>query len=187
MLTFIDSSERTSYGRLLILKITLFAAMVCLLPPGVPYRFRCDLFPRQTLPVVFPISASWLSESPVSPRKLAPSAGGHDGPVVSPFKLAGVHGDRWTVRFNISINVRCPARRLAWRVGICPGRRSKDRHQLKRVHIYSAGDRDEFHDVDSLAASAARLRWLARENAAGARAQGGFCRWGRSALRSHRV
>jgi hypothetical protein len=29
-----------------------------------------------------------------------------------PLKLAGVHGDRWTVRLGISIDVRCPAWRL---------------------------------------------------------------------------
>jgi hypothetical protein len=32
--------------------------------------------------------------------------------LVRPPKLAGVHGDRWTVRLGISIDVRCPAWRL---------------------------------------------------------------------------
>jgi len=41
-----------------------------------------------------------------------------------PLKFAGVDGDRWTVRLGISIDVKCPAWRLAWRVGICPCRRS---------------------------------------------------------------
>ena len=31
------------------------------------------------------------------------------GPIGSPPKLAGVHGDRWTVRLGISVDVRCPA------------------------------------------------------------------------------
>jgi hypothetical protein len=35
--------------------------------------------------------------------------------LVRPPKLAGVHGDRWTVRLGISIDVKCPASRLAWR------------------------------------------------------------------------
>jgi hypothetical protein len=29
--------------------------------------------------------------------------------LVRPPKLAGVHGDRWTVRLGISVDVRCPA------------------------------------------------------------------------------
>jgi hypothetical protein len=33
--------------------------------------------------------------------------------LVRPPKLAGVHGDRWTVRFGISVDVRCPADELA--------------------------------------------------------------------------
>ena len=37
-----------------------------------------------------------------------------------PLKLAGLHGDRWTVCLGISVDVRCPAWRLAWRTGICP-------------------------------------------------------------------
>jgi hypothetical protein len=37
-----------------------------------------------------------------------------------PLKFAGVDRDRWTVRLGISIDVKCPA----WRVGICPCRRS---------------------------------------------------------------
>ena len=37
-----------------------------------------------------------------------------------PLKLAGLHGDRWTVCLGISVDVRCPAWRLAWRAGICP-------------------------------------------------------------------
>ena len=64
-----------------------------------------------------------------------------------PLKLAGVHGDRWTVRLGISINFRCPA----WPVGICPSPLKKDRHRLQRVHIKSAGDRDEFHDIEPMA------------------------------------
>jgi hypothetical protein len=37
-----------------------------------------------------------------------------------PPKLAGVHGDRWTVRLGISVDIRCRPWRLAWRAGICP-------------------------------------------------------------------
>jgi hypothetical protein len=37
-----------------------------------------------------------------------------------PLKLACVHGDRWTVYMGISVDVRCPAWRLACRAGICP-------------------------------------------------------------------
>jgi len=29
--------------------------------------------------------------------------------LVRPPKLAGVHGDRWTVRLGISVDIRCPA------------------------------------------------------------------------------
>jgi len=29
--------------------------------------------------------------------------------LVRPPKLAGVHGDRWTVRLSISVDVKCPA------------------------------------------------------------------------------
>ncbi len=53
--------------------------------------------------------------------------------LLRPLKLASVHGDRWTVRLGISIDVRC----LAWRVGFCPCR---------------AGDRDEFHIEPTLTA-----------------------------------
>jgi hypothetical protein len=35
--------------------------------------------------------------------------------LVRPPKLAGVHGYRWTVRLGISVDVKCPASRLAWR------------------------------------------------------------------------
>jgi len=41
--------------------------------------------------------------------------------LVRPPKLAGVHGYRWTVRLGISVDVKCPASRLAWRARICPG------------------------------------------------------------------
>jgi hypothetical protein len=37
-----------------------------------------------------------------------------------PPKLAGVRGDRWTVRLGISIDIRCPPWRLAWRAGDAP-------------------------------------------------------------------
>ena len=41
--------------------------------------------------------------------------------LVRPPKFAGVHGDRWTVRLGVSVDVRCPA----WRARICPCRRSR--------------------------------------------------------------
>src|SRR5438046_10673119 len=40
--------------------------------------------------------------------------------LVRPPKLAGVDGDRWTVRLGISVDVRRPAWRLAWRARASP-------------------------------------------------------------------
>src|SRR5262249_56377001 len=46
--------------------------------------------------------------------------------LVRPPKLAGVHGYRWSVRLGISVDVRCPAWRLSWRLrgwrlAVCAG------------------------------------------------------------------
>jgi len=51
--------------------------------------------------------------------------------LVRPPKLAGVHGYRWTVRLGISVDVKCPASRLAWRASDLPWRRSRQARWTK--------------------------------------------------------
>jgi hypothetical protein len=49
-----------------------------------------------------------------------------------PPKLAGVHGDRWTVRLGISVDIRCRAWRLAWRAQI---RWAAEEKSFRAIHI----------------------------------------------------
>ena len=51
--------------------------------------------------------------------------------LVRPPKLADVHGYRWTVRLGISVDVKCPASRLAWRASDLPWRRSRQARWTK--------------------------------------------------------
>jgi len=50
---------------------------------------------------------------------------------VRPPKLARVHGNRWTVRLCISVDVRCPGWRPAWRARICPSPKPPSRRLTK--------------------------------------------------------
>jgi hypothetical protein len=64
-----------------------------------------------------------------------------------PLKLAGVHGDRWTVRLGISTSgVPLGAWLGAW--GFALAAAQKVRHQVERIRAQGAGDHDEFHDIE---------------------------------------
>ncbi len=58
-----------------------------------------------------------------------------------PPKLAGVHGDRWTVRLGISVDIRCRPWRLAWRAGICLSPKPAKNGRPVALEGAEAGDR----------------------------------------------
>src|SRR3981081_3281092 len=68
--------------------------------------------------------------------------------LVRPPKLAGVHGYRWTVRLGISVDVKCPASRLAWRARICPGAEAAKR-ALDQIKGFAGRQRGSDHSTPS--------------------------------------